>query len=115
MDEVSTKSPLYDSDLEGAAHLCLEEAATTDLDGFPPGSGQLSCRLLHEREERFKEALRKRMMGVSSLLELGLSAEDCSWAATQAHRAIDPPGWELRFRIAVMRLTMASLQKNSEE
>jgi hypothetical protein len=114
MNEISVVNPLYENDLECAAWLCMEEAAMTDLDRFPQGSGRLSCQGLHKRGERFKEALVKMKRDAScSILDLGLSPEDCSWAANQARRAVDGPGWQYRFRTAEMRLQMALLQKSS--
>ncbi len=108
---ISVESPLWDGDLEAAAYLCLAMAATTDRDQFPRGSGSAICRIFHDRKKRFEEARENRMRGVSSLLELGLSAEDCAWAATQANRARDPCGWELRFRTAENRLRVAALEQ----
>jgi hypothetical protein len=108
MGEISTVSPLHDSDLEGAARICLEEAATTDLDRV---GNRPRRKRGNERGLRFKEALTRRMKGVNSILELGLSAKDCDWAANQAHRAVDGPGWEYRFRTAAMRLKVAALQQ----
>ena len=96
-----TKSPLWDRELEGAAHICLEMAAKTEHEG---GSGTE----LRERGERFKVALEKRMRGAESLLHLGLSLDDLSWALNQTHRAVDKNGWEERFRTAHMRLRDAS-------
>lgn len=108
--EVSVVNPLWDSDFEAAAYLCLEAASLTDRDQFPPGSGDMICRTLHDRRKRFEEAREKRMRGASSLLDLGLRAEDCAWAAKQKRRALDPKGWELRFRTAETRLIAAALQ-----
>lgn len=107
MSEMSLESPLYDSDLEGAAYICFEEAATTNLDHFPAGSGNLSRRRSRERGARFKEALERRMKGVSSLTELGLTPEDLLWAVSRAERVIDGNGWEFRFQLAETRLRMA--------
>lgn len=103
MKDISS-SPLYDSDLEAAAYICLAKAAMTDRDQFPPGLGDSICRQFHERRRRFEAALEKRMRGVDSILDLGLSTEDCMWAAGEAYRAIDRDGWELRFKTAAMRL-----------
>lgn len=103
---ISVESPLWDSDLEIAAHLCLAMAATTDRDqSF--GVGGTICRTFHDRRKRFQEAWEKRMKGVSSLLELGLLAKDCAWAATQANKTRNPPAWELRFKTAENRLRVA--------
>lgn len=103
---ISVESPLWDSDLEIAAHLCLAMAATTDRDQ-PFGVGGTICRTFHDRKKRFQEAREKRMKGVTSLLELGLSAEDCAWAATQADKTHKSLDWELRFRTAENRLRVA--------
>lgn len=104
---ISVENPLWDSDLEIAARFCLAMAATTDRDQAPFGVGGTICRTFHDRRKRFQEAWEKRMKGVSSLLELGLSAEDCAWAATQAHRTRKPLDWELRFKTAENRLRVA--------
>lgn len=106
----SVEIPFWDGDLEAAAYLCLEKAALTDRDQFPPGSGDAICRIFHNRRRRFQEAEKKRVDGPDSLslLELGLSAEDCAWAAEQANRAIDPGGWKLRFTTARDRLKAAT-------
>ena len=90
-------------------------AATTDRDQFPPGSGDMICREFHDRRSRFLAALEKRVKGAVSILDLGLSPKDFSWAADQAHRAADKAGWELRFRTAETRLKMALIASDTEK
>jgi hypothetical protein len=85
--------------LEAAAWLCLKEAAWTDLDRFPPGSGIMRSREFHERRDRFKEAAAKLEAG-ADIQELGLSSEDFAWVASMAHRAVDKEGWRRRFEAA---------------
>ena len=97
---VKTKNPLTESDLEGAAYICLAAAAITDLNQFPPGFGNISRRKHHERKRRFEDALAKMREGITSLLELGLSPDDCAWAASKASLAKDREGWLSRFQTA---------------
>ena len=100
-------SPLTKGDLEGAAYLCLASAATTDLDQFPPGSGNISCREHHERKRRFENAQKLMESGITSLSELGLSCHDCAWAASKASLAKDKEGWLSRFQTAESELRKA--------
>jgi hypothetical protein len=93
-------SPLLEGDLEGAAYICLAAAATTDLNQFPPESGNISRRKHHERKRRFEDALAKMREGITSLSELGLSPDDCAWAARKANLAKDQKGWLSRFQEA---------------
>lgn len=97
-------SPLTEGELEGAAYLCLDAAAFTDLDQLPPGSGDLLRRIHRERKHRFEGALTKMKEGITSLLELGLSHKDCEWAASKAHLARDKEGWLLHFQTAESEL-----------
>lgn len=118
MSVISTANPLFEGDLEGAAHICLHEAVMARANESLPGYGYYNNhynKLAHQRRARFEDALEKMRMGVESILELGITAEDCDWAAGEARRAVDGPGWELRFRTASMRLKMASLQKKQSE
>ena len=69
-------NPLSEKDLEGAALLCLHQAAFTDRDQFPQGSGDHRCRRLHASRKRFEKALKKMQAGEKSLLSLGLKAGD---------------------------------------
>ncbi len=100
-------SPLMVGDLEGAAYLCLAAAATTDFNRFPPGSGDLSRRMHHERKHRFEKAQKLVESGVTSLSELGLSHDDCAWAASKASLAKDKEGWLSRFQTAESELRKA--------
>lgn len=94
-------NPLLEGDLESAAFLCLAAAATTDLTHrFPPGSGGQTRREHHNRKRRFEQARQRVKEGATTLLALGLSPEDCSWAASVADRAKDPEGWRSRFHVA---------------
>jgi hypothetical protein len=93
-------SPLLEGDLEGAAYLCLAAASLTDLDQFPPGSGSIACRMLHARKRRFEEAQALVRNGTTALSDLGLSHEDCAWAASKAEMARDQEGWLSRFQAA---------------
>lgn len=82
--------------LEAAAWLCLEGAAMTDLDQFPPGSGTSRTRRLHARKKRFEEAA-VRLKAGTGIRELGLSFADFAWAASMAYRAVDQEEWGRRF------------------
>ena len=93
-------NPLLEGDLEGAAYLCLAMAAQTDLDQFPPGSGNRIRCVHHERKRRFEEARILVKKGTTILSELGLSHEDCAWAASMANMAKDQEGWLSRFQSA---------------
>jgi len=93
----NTTSPLTVGDLEGAAYLCLRAAAMTDLDQI---SGNLSRRTHHERRDSFVKAQKLMESGVTSLLGLGLSCEDCAWAAGKASLVKDEEGWLSRFQSA---------------
>jgi hypothetical protein len=93
-------NPLLEGDLEGAAYLCLAMAAQTDLDQFPPGSGNITRRMYHERKRRFEEALALVKKGATILSELGLSHKDCAWAASMVNMAKDQEGWLSRFQSA---------------
>ena len=105
-----TKSqPLTIQDLEAAAYLYLEAAAWTDLDQFPPGVGQLRNREHHARKKRFEQAQEKVQSGVSDLGQLGLTSEDCAWAASKSARAKDSEGWFSRFKQAKERLEQLEL------
>lgn len=73
---------LTDSDLVDAAELCLATAATTDLDQVI-GGGSFSRRVHQARCERFLEALKRSRDGVISILEFGISPDDCAWVAGQ--------------------------------
>jgi len=91
------KNPLTEGDLEGAAWLCSESAAFTDL-SHPLGNNH---RLQHhERKRRFEQASAKIKEGATSLLEFGLLPSDCHWAASKADRAKDSEGWRSRFQAA---------------
>ena len=94
-------SPLMVGDLEGAAYLCLAAAAMTDLDQI---SGDLYRREHHERKHRFERAQELMKNGSTSLSELGLSADDCGWAASKASLAKDKEGWLSRFQTAENQL-----------
>jgi hypothetical protein len=100
-------NPLTTGDLEGAAYLCLDASAWTDLNQFPPGLGDLKRRLHRERRKRFEQALQKMKNGVNSLFALGLSSEDCSWAASKADRAKNPEEWLSHFKAAEEALKKA--------
>ena len=100
-------SPLTEDDLKGAAYLCLGAGALTDIDQFPPGSGELFRRMHRERRRRFEGAQAMMKEGVTSLLKLGLSYKDCTWAASKAHLAKDKEGWLTRFQTAESELQKA--------
>ena len=97
-------NPLTEGDLEGAAYLCLRVAALTDRNQFPPGSGDMICRMYYERKYRFEQAQIMVREGIISLLKLGLFHEDCSWAASKANMAKDQEGWLFRFQTAESEL-----------
>jgi len=107
MNKEIVVSPLTKHDLTGAAYLCLDAAAYTDLGQFPPGSGISSRRKHHERRHHFRKARALVNEGVTNLLELGLSPEDCAWAAGEAHRVKDQEGWLARFQTAERELRRA--------
>jgi hypothetical protein len=75
-------------------------AAQTNLEQFPPGSGNLTRRMHHERKLRFEEALALVKKGTTILSELGLSHKDCAWAASMSKMAKDQGGWSSRFQAA---------------
>lgn len=54
--DAETEDGLTIEDLEWAETSCLAEAALTDLDAFPPGSGDNRRRFWHARRKRFKAA-----------------------------------------------------------
>lgn len=95
-------SPLTEIDLTGAAYLCLEEAAMTDLDQFPPEVAYRERSWCQERRRRFEQALAKTQRGATSLAELGLLAEDCEWAISRAPKVGEQfrDGWLGRFQMA---------------
>lgn len=99
------ESPLLDRDFEAAISVCLQEAmmAGINLD-------RESSQKFLEMKERFENALRKRMMGFNSILDLGLELKDLFWGADRARKVYDREA-ELRFRTAAMRLQAAPLQK----
>ncbi|MFH0712414.1 MAG: hypothetical protein V2A55_00935 [Candidatus Jorgensenbacteria bacterium] len=98
MSDNSKEFPSVEN-LEAVAWLCLEGAAMTDLDQFPPGSGMSSARRLHARKRQFEEAA-VRLKAGTGIRELGLSFTDFAWAASMAYRAIDKEGWRRRFEAA---------------
>jgi hypothetical protein len=95
---------LTDGDLAGAAHLCLEKAALTDFNQFPPGSGGNLKQYWHKRRTRFENARELLKKGVNSLSELGLLSNDCDWAAKQSRRAKHKRLWRRRFQKMANRL-----------
>ena len=97
-------NPLMEGDLEGAVYLCLGAAALTDLNRFPPGSGNLLRRMYHERKRRFEQARAMVKKGITNLLELGLSHKNCEWAARAYRAARDKEGWLSRFQTAESEL-----------
>ncbi|OHB03079.1 MAG: hypothetical protein A3B14_00240 [Candidatus Zambryskibacteria bacterium RIFCSPLOWO2_01_FULL_45_21] len=90
--------------LEAAAHLCLREAAFTDYDAFPPGSGEIKHRESHSRRGRFEQAAKMLKEGTPSVREIGLLPEDLFWAAKQAEHAKDPKSWRSRLEAAEREL-----------
>ena len=101
--------PLTAGDLAGAAHLCLERAALTDFNQFPPGSGGNIKRYWHDRRARFEKARELLKKGVNSLPELGLLPEDCDWAAQQSKRAKHKRQWRRSFKKMADRLQRDAL------
>ena len=95
--DIRIVSTLCVSDMEGAAYLCLRTAAMSDIRN-PHRHAH------HERKRRFEGAQEILKKGCAFVTELGLSPEDCDWAAKQAHFAKDPLGWESRFRNAEYEL-----------
>jgi len=99
------ENPLSAGELEGAAWLCLNSAATTDTSHpLGLGSAEYTRREHHARRHRFEEAKKKVESGITSLLELGITAEDCAWAAEYFGRATDTGGWFDHFKAAEQAL-----------
>lgn len=98
------KSPLTEGELEGAAYLCLQAASFTDLSDLLGNNWRLQH---HERKRRFEKALAMTKEGITSLSEMGLTALDCQWAASQASAAKDSAGWLSRFQEAERMLREA--------
>ena len=95
-----TLSSLTKTDMEGAAYLCLTEAANTDIDQLPIGSGNIVRHQHHERKRRFERAKSMMEKGAVPVSTLGLEAADCAWAAARHCFLRDPDGWRSRFEAA---------------
>jgi len=101
-------NPLTEGELEGAAYLCLHEAAYLDRrNQFPQGSGETISREHHARRGRFLRALELVRSGAASLSKLGLSHRDCVWAVSMAHRAKNQGEWRSHFQAAEEKLKQA--------
>ncbi len=94
-------------DLLGAATLCIGAACMCHLDVLF-GIGEIHRRNFHAMKRRFESAIALMKQGETSLLELGLTAEDCSWAASNSDKARDQEGWKSRFEEAAEALRQAA-------
>lgn len=100
------ESPLFDSDFENVATESLKEAVVAWITNYDKEETQ---RLL-KMNLRFFGALRKRMMGVTSIKDLGLELDDLLWGANK-QMELENGDSELRFRTAAMRLESVLQQK----
>jgi len=95
-------NPLTLDDLKGASFLCTMAASSADLRG---GSSSQDHR---ERRDRFEHAITKVIGGATSLLELGLLADDCKWAGGLGSNYVyDRAAWLSRFNTAERALREA--------
>jgi hypothetical protein len=93
-------NPLTTGQLDGARYLCLHYAANTSLNQFPSGMGDMKKRALHQRRARFEEALRLMRGGENSLINLGITAEDCAWAISHLKFVKNEKEWVDSFQKA---------------
>lgn len=99
--ETTVENPLVPGLLEGAAYLCLAKAATTDVSLVVPGAERMIREKLHASRRRFEAAQAKLQKNADThLLELGITSEDCRWAALFFKMAKNPADWKNRFEVA---------------
>lgn len=108
--EETIKNPLLEGELEGMASLCLKSACLCHLATGPleKDIAEIHRRNFHAMKRRFKSAIALMKQGETSLFELGLTAEDCSWAASNSDKARDQEGWKSRFEEAAEALRQAA-------